>query len=70
MLFLIYSIFFSFNLAINCQWSNWILGECSNTCGTGFRTDTRTKLVEEENGGACIGQSTKIESCNIQTCPG
>ena len=37
-------------------------GECSG-CGTGTRYDTRTKLVTEENGGSCIGESERRVEC-------
>ena len=57
-------------LAIHCVWSDWVIGECSRTCGTGTRTDTREKLIEEANGGTCSGQSTEIKACKIQECPG
>ena len=47
-----------------------MIGTCSKTCGTGTRTNTRIKLVEEANGGTCSGQPTEIEECNTQPCPG
>merc|ERR1711936_783254 len=43
----------SCNPAVHCIWDEWILGECSTTCGAGTRTNTRVKLVEESNGGTC-----------------
>ena len=55
---------------IDCEWNDWTLGECSQTCGNGTRTDTRTKAIVEANGGNCTGESTKIEKCNLQQCPG
>ena len=61
---------FRIKLAIHCEWNDWILGECSQTCGTGTRTNTRTKSIVEEHGGTCTGQTSEIESCNIQECPG
>ena len=57
-------------LAIHCEWDDWILGECSKTCGTGTRINNRTKLVEEANGGTCDGQPSAIEECNSEPCPG
>ena len=57
-------------LAIHCVWDDWILGECSKTCGTGTRIDTRVKLVEEANGGTCTGPFTETKACKIQECPG
>ena len=46
-----------------------MVAECSKTCGTGTRNDTRTKVVVEANGGTCNGQSSKIVECNTQECP-
>ena len=56
-------------LAIHCEWDEWTLGECSDSCGTGTRTNTRTKTVVEANGGTCTGQPTEIEPCNTHPCP-
>ena len=47
-----------------------MIGECSRSCGTGTRTNNRTKLVEEANGGTCSGQPSEIVECNTQPCPG
>ena len=47
-----------------------MIGECSRSCGTGTRTNNRTKLVEEANGGTCSGQPLEIVECNTQPCPG
>ena len=54
---------------INCQWGGWTEGECSQTCGTGNRTNTRTKLVVEEHGGTCTGNATEVVECNTNECP-
>ena len=58
------------NTEIHCVWDEWKEGECSATCGTGTRTNTRSKLVTEANGGTCTGQPTEIMDCKIQECPG
>ena len=55
--------------AVHCVWDEWILGECSTTCGAGTRTNTRVKLVEESNGGTCDGKPTEIEGCQTGECP-
>jgi len=52
----------------NCEWSSWQEGQCDKTCGGGKRKVSRTKLVQERNGGYCYGRSYKIERCNINTC--
>ena len=57
------------NMLVNCQWSSWSLGACSDTCGGGSLTKTRTKDVEEANGGTCDGQPTGNEICNTNPCP-
>ena len=56
--------------AVHCVWDEWILGECSTTCGVGTRTNTRVKVVTEANGGTCDGQPYEIEECKITECPG
>ena len=55
---------------MDCEWSDWEMGGCSVTCGEGTRTNTRTKKVDEANGGVCIGEPTAEENCNDQDCPG
>ena len=35
-----------------------------------MKTNTRTKTVEEANGGTCNGTSTETEECNTNNCPG
>ena len=58
------------DVAVNCQWSAWNSGSCSETCGSGVLTKTRNKTVLEAHGGACSGESTATETCNIISCPG
>jgi len=53
---------------IHCEWNDWVLGECSDSCGTGTRTNTRTKSVVEANGGTCTGQNSEVEACNTNPC--
>ena len=70
-LFFALSILFWFCVEpIHCEWDDWIIGECSQTCGTGTRVNTRTKKVLEEYGGTCSGQASKTEECNTNPCPG
>ena len=57
-------------LAIPCEWSEWVDGACSAKCGTGTRTKTRVKLVEEKDGGTCSDELTKTEPCEDKDCPG
>ena len=58
------------NIEVNCEWSSWNVGSCTQTCGGGALTKTRSKAVEEANGGTCHGQPFETEICNPQNCPG
>ena len=58
-----------FTFAVHCEWKDWVHGECSDSCGTGTRTNTRNKSVTEAHGGTCTGQPTEIEECNTNPCP-
>ena len=53
---------------MDCEWSAWKIGECSVTCGGGTRTNTRSKTVEENNYGVCIGEPIAKEDCNNHNC--
>ena len=46
------------------------MGTCSDSCGGGLLTKTRSKTVEEANGGVCDDQFSVTEDCNIDICPG
>ena len=54
----------------DCTWNEWKYGDCSVSCGGGFRTDKREMKSEAEFGGYCdlTGNSRKVE-CNTQDCP-
>ena len=54
----------------NCVWGEWKEGICSKTCGGGSRTDERTKIKPEQNGGTCAGKPKRVVNCNPQKCPG
>jgi len=55
---------------IHCEWNDWMLGECSLTCGGGMLTKTRKEKVKAQFGGEeCPGPHTIEESCNVQECP-
>ena len=61
------SIYFS----VQCQWSDWTLGDCSVTCGDGLRINQRFKVTEEMYGGLpCEGGSSMTEACIDRICPG
>ena len=57
---------------VNCEWSDWIPGKCSQQCGGGTRNDTRTKRVQAKDGGNdCEGDDVSVgEICNVDACPG
>ena len=42
-------------IKVDCEWDEWIIGECSKTCGGGMRNNYRDKKVEEMFGGVCDG---------------
>ena len=56
---------------VNCVWDQWIIGDCSVTCGEGTRTNTRIPKVAAQFGGDdCDGTSSSNEKCKDQECPG
>ena len=57
--------------SVDCRWSNWILGKCSDSCGDGVRENLRFKEQEELFGGApCEGVASQTEACINRICPG
>ena len=57
--------------SVDCQWAQWQIGDCSETCGNGVRENHRVKLTEALFGGApCEGEAKATESCNNGICPG
>eukprot|EP01127_Copromyxa_protea_P010250 TRINITY_DN2485_c0_g1_i1.p1 TRINITY_DN2485_c0_g1~~TRINITY_DN2485_c0_g1_i1.p1 ORF type:complete len:1772 (+),score=339.78 TRINITY_DN2485_c0_g1_i1:19-5334(+) len=55
---------------VNCVWGEWTTWTgCSELCGTGHRSSTRSVATPASNGGAdCTGISYKDENCNTQAC--
>lgn len=51
-------------------WSDWSAGSCSESCGTGTKILTRTctNPTPQNNGADCVGESSKIESCERSLC--
>jgi Thrombospondin type 1 domain. len=66
------SIIFSFDITyspINGDWSDWVSGTCSATCGGGDETQTRTYFPAENGGTNYSGDTTRIIECNTTPCP-
>ena len=57
--------------SVDCLWADfdeW--SSCSKTCGSGEKSRSRSKVNEEENGGApCFGNAIETEACNTLICP-
>merc|ERR1711944_67661 len=60
---------FCFFPKLNCIWSTWNEGPCTETCGKGMKIITRVKIQEEAFGGTCEGEESKIEECKMRDCP-
>ena len=56
-------------VAVDCEWNEWSNPPCSQTCG-GLRLKTRTKKVQETNGGTCKGSLKEMEACGEAECIG
>ena len=55
---------------VNCEWTEWTIGNCSKTCGGGFRAKRRTKVNSKHGGKECEGDNLVWKSCNLNECPG
>merc|ERR1719387_2790068 len=53
----------------DCEEGDWQIGECSEECGGGERTNTREIISPARAGGAECGVLLEKESCNMQPCP-
>merc|ERR1719235_138040 len=53
----------------DCEEGDWQIGECSEECGGGERTNTREIISPAGAGGAECGVLLEKESCNMQPCP-
>jgi hypothetical protein len=55
--------------AVNCQfneWSGW--GVCSQPCGTGYQTRSRSIRRDANHGGLACGKTTATRTCNRLVC--
>ena len=65
------NLLFEIHNIVHCEWGDWVLGECSKSCGGGMLTQTRQVQVEAQHGGEeCPGVDTLVVSCNVNECPG
>ena len=56
---------------VDCEWGDWVVGECSITCGGGTRSNSRERKIDAAFGGReCPGLASITEACNVQECPG
>ena len=56
---------------VDCEWTEWVAGVCSKTCGEGTRTLTRTvNITADYDGEECVGSFTRVGRCNDQKCEG
>merc|ERR1719161_258244 len=53
----------------DCEEGDWQIGECSEECGGGERTNTREIISPASNGGAECPPMIEKEPCNLQPCP-
>ena len=61
------SAFISANFATWSSWGTWTT--CSDTCGTGSQTRTRT-CTREGTEADCSGDASDSRDCNTHQCPG
>ena len=63
--------YFHFHLqTVSCQmssWSGW--SSCSQTCGAGTQTRSRSITRYPSNGGSACGSTSGSQYCNTQSCP-
>lgn len=58
------------NARQDCEFSEWVEGPCSTTCGGGHVERTRHITVEPVGGGmACYGALKEDQPCGTQACP-
>lgn len=54
----------------NCEFSPWQnVSTCSEPCGGGIQSQSRTIIKQAENGGTCDGDLSRTISCNTEPCP-
>jgi hypothetical protein len=58
--------------SVDGNWSAWVNGTCSATCGDGTLVQTRAcdSPVPQNGGAPCAGSSTQTVACTTDPCPG
>ncbi|XP_046560773.1 adhesion G protein-coupled receptor B3-like isoform X2 [Haliotis rubra] len=57
-------------LSVDGVWNGWeTWGDCSNICGGGMRSRTRTCQGPFFQGAPCLGEVSHTEECNTFECP-
>jgi hypothetical protein len=55
---------------VDCKLSSWSdLGSCSEVCGVGVATRTRSVLTQNAHGGSACGSQSMHQNCNAHPCP-
>ena len=47
-------------MTVDCKWNDWVIGECTKSCGGGVRINVRTKNISAAYGGAIAMESRTI----------
>ena len=65
------SVVFYILSIVDCKWGEWVIEQCSKSCGGGVQIDSRENIQEQMFGGKpCDGNSTRQNECNTEECPG
>jgi hypothetical protein len=60
----------TFECPVDCALTDWTtFDECTKSCGTGYKTRTRSLKVEASHGGKICDARTNTEKCNTANCP-
>ena len=58
------------NILVDCKLGEWMIGECSATCGSkAIRTKTRQVIQKEAYGGEKCAKTRITENCGLPECP-
>jgi hypothetical protein len=55
---------------VHCEMSAWSAWDgCTKSCGSGFKTQTRSQITAATGTGLACGRASHTTSCNTQPCP-